>query len=94
VGVGKPTIYRWWADKEAVAVDAFLEQVGPLIAFSDIDVARDDLRAQLGRVVALFRSPTGVALAELIGASQHNLALAAAIEARFICIRIVKKGRG
>jgi len=86
-GVGKPTIYRWWADKEAVAVDAFLEHVGPLIAFPDTGSARDDLRKQLGRVVAMFRSPTGVALAELIGASQHNPALAAAIEARFIAAR-------
>lgn len=34
-GVGKATIYRWWASKAAVAMDAIQDGIDPQIPFPD-----------------------------------------------------------
>ena len=71
-GVGKPTIYRRWNCKAALAMDAFLEAVTPEIAFPNTGSTQEDFREQMSKVVKLMNSPRGLVLANVIGCGQAN----------------------
>jgi AcrR family transcriptional regulator len=45
-GVGKATIYRWWPDKGALVMEAFLTRVAPTIAFPHTASALNDIRVK------------------------------------------------
>ena len=70
--VGKPTIYRRWKTKSALAMDAFLEIVTPEIAFPDTGTAKEDFREQMQKIVKLMNSPRGEVLANVIGCGQAD----------------------
>ncbi|SCE97539.1 DNA-binding transcriptional regulator, AcrR family [Micromonospora viridifaciens] len=82
-GVGKQTIYRWWSSKGTVVLDAFLDALGPTI---DVPPAGDhlaDLRRSLHSTADLLSHPRyGPMLADLVGALQHDEALAADFQQR------------
>jgi AcrR family transcriptional regulator len=87
-GVGKATIYRWWPNKAAVVMDAFLADTAPGIPFPDTGSTREDLRRQMRSVIRLFNTPAvRDPFVALIGASQHDPALAAALRERFVANR-------
>jgi AcrR family transcriptional regulator len=87
-GVGKATIYRWWPNKAAVVMDAFLADTSPDMPFPDTGSAREDLRRQLRSVIRLFNTPTvRQPFVALIAESQHDDALAGALRERFIARR-------
>jgi AcrR family transcriptional regulator len=87
-GVGKATIYRWWPNKAAVVMDAFLADTAPGMPFPDTGATREDLRRQMRSVIRLFNTPSvGGPFVALIGESQHDPALAAALRERFIASR-------
>jgi AcrR family transcriptional regulator len=92
-GVGKATIYRWWPNKAAVVMDAFLADTAPEMPFPDTGSTREDLRRQMRSVIRLFNTPTvrGPFVA-LIGASQHDPTLAAALRERFVASRRAAAG--
>ena len=71
-GVGKPTIYRRWKSKAELAMDAFLEQVNPEIAFPDTGSVIEDFREQMQKIVKLMNSPRGEVLANVIGCGQAD----------------------
>ncbi|WP_376096367.1 TetR/AcrR family transcriptional regulator [Roseomonas sp. CCTCC AB2023176] len=54
-GVGKATIYRWWPDRAALAVEAFFEATREALAFPDTGSAREDFRRQIHGVADLLR---------------------------------------
>jgi AcrR family transcriptional regulator len=58
-GVGKQTIYRWWPDKGAVVLDAYLALVGADadLAFPDSGDLEADLRLVLGSMVDSLADP-------------------------------------
>jgi AcrR family transcriptional regulator len=72
-GVGKQTIYRWWPDKGAVLLDAYLTLVGADqdLTFPDSGDLEADLRMVLGSVVDSLTDP---------GFEQRYRALLAAIQ--------------
>ena len=70
--VGKPTIYRRWKTKAALAMDAFLEFVTPEIAFPDTGSVKEDFREQMQKTVRLMNSPRGEVLANVIGCGQAD----------------------
>jgi AcrR family transcriptional regulator len=87
-GVSKATIYRWWPNKAAVVMDAFLAGTGPRMPFPDTGSAREDLRRQLRSVIRLFNEPrTRGPFVALIAESQHDPQLARALRERFIARR-------
>lgn len=84
--VGKPTIYRWWPDRHAVAMAALMEESGES-ARTTRRAPLDALRQQLEQVVAVFASPTGRAAAGMIAAADANSELAKAFRSHFILAR-------
>ena len=87
-GASKATIYRWWPNKAALVMDAYLEDTNPRIAFRHNRSTRTELRRQLRTVIrAMHHSPAGRTLAALIAESQHDPELATALRERFIAVR-------
>lgn len=76
-GVGKPTIYRRWKTKAALAMDAFLEAVNPEIAFPDSGSVKEDFKEQMQKLTKLMNSPRGEVLANVIGCGQADRELIA-----------------
>ncbi|MGB3405778.1 MAG: TetR/AcrR family transcriptional regulator [Microcoleaceae cyanobacterium] len=85
--VGKPTIYRRWKSKAALAMDAFLEAVNPELAFPDTGTAREDFRQQMQKIVKLMNSPRGEVLASVIGCGQADEELIAAFRENWLIPR-------
>ena len=85
--VGKPTIYRRWKTKAALAMDAFLEFVTPEIAFSDTGSASEDFREQMQKIVKLMNSPRGEVLASVIGCGQADEELIGAFRENWLTPR-------
>jgi AcrR family transcriptional regulator len=85
--VGKPTIYRRWKTKAALAMDAFLEAVNPEIAFPDTGSIIEDFREQMYKIVKLMNSPRGDVLASVIGCGQSNEELIAAFRDNWLTPR-------
>lgn len=83
-GVGKPTIYRHWANAQAVAMDAFLEGAEGDDAQSGSGLALPALRRQLAGIAAAFASPAGRSTAAMIAAAQNDSELAKVFRNRFI----------
>ncbi|MEL6580984.1 MAG: TetR/AcrR family transcriptional regulator C-terminal ligand-binding domain-containing protein [Cyanobacteria bacterium J06621_12] len=85
--VGKPTIYRRWKTKSALAMDAFLEAVNPEIAFPDTGMAKEDFRIQMQKLIGLMNSSKGEVLANVIGCGQANEELMAAFRDNWLTPR-------
>ncbi|MEO0926191.1 MAG: TetR/AcrR family transcriptional regulator [Cyanobacteria bacterium J06643_13] len=86
-GVGKPTIYRRWQTKAALAMDAFLEAVNPELAFPDTGGVQEDFRQQMYKIVKLMNSSRGEVLASVIGCGQADEALITAFRENWLTPR-------
>ncbi|WP_433474696.1 TetR/AcrR family transcriptional regulator [Spirillospora sp. CA-142024] len=86
--VGKPTIYRWWPSKGALALDAVIDRIGHALDFPDTGDITADLVQQITEVVTLFSSDVGVLLRGVIAEGQSDPDVAAAVRDRFIEPRI------
>jgi AcrR family transcriptional regulator len=71
-GVSKATIYKWWPNKHAVAVEAFLSELMAESFDPDTGSAREDFRNVLRGLVHFYCGPTGRVYAQLIGEGQSN----------------------
>jgi AcrR family transcriptional regulator len=100
-GVGKPTIYRNWANREDLAMAAMLNRGAPKTRVKESASALDDLRRQLIKVAQAFASPQGrnsalmVASAEadseLSKAFRNQVMLASREEGRLILQRAIQE---
>jgi AcrR family transcriptional regulator len=86
-GVSKATIYRWWPNKAAVVMDAFLAATGPQLSFPPDLPARESVRAQMRTLVDVFNAGAGRTVAALLGEAQADPDLAEAFRARWIANR-------
>jgi AcrR family transcriptional regulator len=68
--VSKTTIYKWWPNKVAVAVDAFYEELMSDSPVPDTGSAATDFQVLLRAVMAFYASRLGTIYAQLIGESQ------------------------
>lgn len=71
-GVGKQTIYRWWPSRGDVVLEGLLERTLELTPFPDSGDARTDFRDHLRSVAALFCSPAGSVIRDVVAAAQHD----------------------
>jgi AcrR family transcriptional regulator len=86
-GVGKQTIYRWWPDKGAVVLDAYLALVGAdqELAFPDSGDLEADLRLVLGSTADSLADPVFARrYRALLAAIQDDAELAAALAERLL----------
>ncbi len=71
-GVGKPTVYRNWESREALAMAALLNG-GPIrTSVKETESAVDDLRRQLARVAKAFCAPRGRNAALMIASAEPD----------------------
>jgi AcrR family transcriptional regulator len=70
--VSKATLYRWWPNKTAVAIEAFAAHMAEEVQIPDTGSGRDDLVAQLGDVVMFFSGANGRILTDLIADAQNT----------------------
>jgi AcrR family transcriptional regulator len=83
-GVGKPTVYRYWPNAQAVAMDAFLASTDELPGPARRDAPLAMLRRHLRAIAAAFASPSGRSTAAMIAAAQNDSELAKVFRTRFI----------
>jgi AcrR family transcriptional regulator len=69
-GVSKATIYKWWPNRTAVAIDAFLHQMMAEAPVPDTGSAAEDFRVTLRSMMGFYTSPLGAIYAQLVGESQ------------------------
>src|ERR1700687_4842841 len=71
-GVSKATIYKWWPNKNRVALDAFLSRSRTEIPSSDTGSALRDFTAQLVAATLFYTSSRGRILRPVIAAGQSD----------------------
>ena len=71
-GVSKATIYKWWPNKYAVAVEAFLSEMMTQSPDPDTGSAQQDFRSALRGMVHFYSGPTGRVFAQLVGEGQSD----------------------
>jgi AcrR family transcriptional regulator len=86
-GVGKPTIYRWWPDRHAVAMAALMESEGPAATQRTTRAPLESLRKQLAQVVAVFATPVGRTVTAMIASADGDSELAKSFRNHFILAR-------
>lgn len=83
-GVSKMTLYKWWPSPGALALEAYFAAVEVELGFEDSGDLGRDLKKQLHSFIHLLvDTPRGRVIAELVGLSQSDPALAATIESTY-----------
>jgi len=65
-GVSKATIYKWWPNRTAVAIDAFLHHMMAEAPVPDTGSAAEDFRLTLRGMMRFYTSPSGAIYAQRI----------------------------
>jgi AcrR family transcriptional regulator len=86
-GVGKPTVYRWWPDRHAVAMAALMEPGALPRGAARSRSPLQALRKQLNSMVSTFASPTGRNVASLIAVAAEETELSKAFRNHFVLAR-------
>jgi len=69
-GVSKATTYKWWPNRTAVAIDAFLHQMMAEAPVPDTGSAAEDFCLTLRGMMGFYTSPLGAIYAQIVGESQ------------------------
>ncbi len=75
-GVSKATIYRWWPNKSAIAIEAFRERLQAETSTPPTITATEALRRQLEALARTLRGELGQVMRQLVSAIQHDQKLA------------------
>jgi AcrR family transcriptional regulator len=86
-GVGKPTVYRWWPDRHAVAMAALMDSESTHTPAASKRSALAALREQLHAIARRFVSNTGRHIASMIAASDTSSELSKAFRNHFVLAR-------
>jgi AcrR family transcriptional regulator len=71
-GVTKATIYKWWPNKSAVAIDAFLGSMMHEAPDPNTGSAREDFRQMLRGMMHFYTGPYGRIYAQFVGEAQFD----------------------
>lgn len=83
-GISRPTIYRWWPNKNAVVVDAVFSKFAREISYETSGSATAALTSQLTRVLKLLSGRPGRVLAELLAEGQADPDTLTSLNERFL----------
>jgi AcrR family transcriptional regulator len=86
-GVGKPTVYRWWPDRHAVAMAALMETESRERRVSSSASALSGLRSQLRAISKRFATSTGRHVTSMIAAADSESELSKAFRNHFVLAR-------
>src|SRR5438477_1947056 len=86
-GVGKPTVYRWWPDRHAVAMAALMESDAKRPAGASSRSSIQALRQQLRTIAERFSTRTGRHVTTMIAASDRDTELSKAFRNHFVHAR-------
>jgi AcrR family transcriptional regulator len=86
-GTSKATIYKWWPNKNHVALDAFLLRTQAEIPTSDTGCALRDFTEQLVLATRFYKSPRGRLLTQFIAEGQSDPELLRLFRERFLRLR-------
>jgi AcrR family transcriptional regulator len=86
-GASKATIYKWWPNKYAVAIEALLSEM--LIESDDPDTGsvREDFRLVLRGIMRFYNSPSGRVFGQIVGEAQFDPQIAAELGDRLVSPR-------
>ncbi|WP_406724581.1 TetR/AcrR family transcriptional regulator [Streptomyces sp. GD-15H] len=85
-GVSKVTIYKWWPNRAAVIMTAFLRKSGSVLPYPE-DFHIDHVEDRLLQMAEAFRGATGTAVAALIAEGQFDPEIAQAFRDGYINAR-------
>ncbi len=71
-GVSKVTIYKHWANRTMVAIDAFAEYMAENVPIPDTGTARGDMTVHLIHVGEFYASPAGAIYAQLLAQTVND----------------------
>jgi AcrR family transcriptional regulator len=71
-GAAKTSIYRWWPNKGALAMESFLRVAEKQSPFPETDSPRADLRTQLRLFAKVLRGRAGRLLAGIVAEAQRD----------------------
>ena len=86
-GVGKPTIYRYWANRYEVAMTALMEVAEPTSAKPRAQEPLQALKQQLRQVARLFGSALGRGVTSILASADSDTEVAKAFRNHFIQAR-------
>jgi AcrR family transcriptional regulator len=86
-GVSTATIYKWWPNKTAVIIDAFLHQLMVDAPVADTGSAAEDFRLTLRGLMRFYGSPLGAIYQQLVGEAQFNPTERERIRIRLVNVR-------
>ncbi|MEO3826270.1 TetR/AcrR family transcriptional regulator [Actinomadura sp. B10D3] len=82
-GVSKATVYKWWPNRAAVIMTAFLRRSGDILPYPD-RFAPGEVEDRLLRMAAAFRGPAGTAVSALIAEGQSDPDIARAFRDGYV----------
>lgn len=71
-GVSKVTMYKHWANRTMIAIDAFAEYMAESVPVPDTGSTRSDLTNHLIRVGEFYASPAGAIYAQLLAQTVND----------------------
>jgi AcrR family transcriptional regulator len=86
-GVSKATIYKWWPNKQLVALDAFLSNMNASVVMPDTGSALEDFTLQLQSLMAFYKSPLGKLFGQFIAEGQSDPSFMALFREKFLFTR-------
>lgn len=86
-GVSKATIYKWWPNKNFVALDAYLGGMNARVVMPDTGSAIMDFTEQLQSVTSFYKSSLGRLFCQFIAEGQSDPGFLALFRERFLYAR-------
>jgi AcrR family transcriptional regulator len=83
-GASKATIYKWWPNKYAVAIEALLSEMFVESDDPDTGSVREDFRLTLRGMMRFYNSPSGRVYTQILAEAQFDPQIAAELSDRLV----------